>query len=106
MFTAAKDALASRTAQTWANGLIARYGKVQDLKIDSRGKTLEVTCLLIGEVSPITIRAARYEIETVGAKKFLRVSGFSCTRPWLQNVLADHAEKKRIELPGWAAAVL
>ncbi|MCX6953564.1 MAG: hypothetical protein NTV51_15545 [Verrucomicrobia bacterium] len=106
MFTAAKDALASRTAQSWANGLLARYGKVQDLKIDSRGKRLEVTCLLIGEASAITIKADRYEIETEGTKKFLRVSGFSCTRPWLQSVLQDHAERKRIELPAWAAAVL
>src|SRR5438477_271233 len=49
MFNAAKDALTSRSAQVWANNLIARYGKVQALKIDSRLKTLEVTCLLDGE---------------------------------------------------------
>src|ERR1035437_32831 len=54
MFTAAKDVLASKAAQTWANSLIARYGNVQGLKINSRLKSLEVSCLLDGEPTPIT----------------------------------------------------
>lgn len=106
MFAAAKDALTSRAAQTWANNLIGRYGKVQDLKIDSRSKTITVSCLLDGEVSPITVTVGNYEVETQGGKKFIRGSRFTCSRRWLQNVLADHAEGKRIELPPWAASAL
>ena len=106
MFNAAKDALTSRSAQVWANNLIARYGKVQALKIDSRLKTLEVTCLLEGEPSPITVRIENYVVETEGSKKFIHATGFSCTRPWLQNVLTDHGYRQRIELPPWAAAAL
>jgi hypothetical protein len=106
MFNAAKDALASRTAQVWVNNLIARYGKVQDLKIDSRLKTLEVSCLLDGEPSPITIRIENYTVETEGDKKFLRATSFNCTRPWLQNLLSDLGPRQRIELPPWATAVL
>lgn len=106
MFNAAKDALASRAAQTWANNLIARYGKVQDLKIDSRRKSLEVSCQLVGEASPITVRIEDYVVETEGDKKFIRATGFSCTRPWLQNVLTDYGPRQRIELPPWAAAAL
>ena len=106
MFTAAKDAMTSRAAQTWANDFIARYGKVQELKIDSRRKTLEVSCQLEGEVTPITINVGNYAIETEGPKRFLRVSDFRCTRPWLQSVLEDHGSKQRIQLPPWAAASL
>ena len=106
MFNAAKDALASRAAQVWANNLIARYGKVQDLKIDSRRKTVEVSCLLDGESSPITIRVENYVVETERDKKFIRATGFSCTRPWLQNFLMDFGHRQRIELPSWAAAAL
>jgi hypothetical protein len=106
MFNAAKDALASQAARVWANNLIARYGKVQDLKIDSRQKTLEVSCLLDGESSPITIRVENYTVETEGSKKFLRATNFSCTRPWLQNLLTDFGRQQRIELPPWAATVL
>jgi hypothetical protein len=106
MFNAAKDALASRGAQTWANTLIARYGQVQTLKIDSRLKKMEVTCLLEGEATPITIKVENYVIESEGGKRFLRATSFGCTRPWLQNVLMDFGPRQRIELPPWAVAAL
>jgi len=106
MFHAAKDALTSRSARAWANRLIARYGQVQDLKIDTRRKTVEATCQLEGETTPITIRIENYVVEAERDKKFIRATGFSCSRPWLQNVLTDHGPRQRIELPAWAAAVL
>jgi hypothetical protein len=106
MFHAAKDALASQAAQVWANNLIARYGKVLDLKIDSRRKTVEVSCLLNGEPTPITIRIENYAVETERDKKFIRATDFSCTRPWLQNLLTDFGPQQRIELPRWAATAL
>jgi hypothetical protein len=106
MFHAAKDALASRAAQVWANKLIARYGKVQDLRIDSRRKTVEVSCLLDGELTPITVRIENYVVETERDKKFLRATEFSCTRPWLHRFLTDFGHRQRIELPPWAATAL
>jgi hypothetical protein len=106
MFTAAKDALASRAAIVWANTLLARYGTVQDLKIDSRRKTVEVSCLLDGELAPITIRIGNYVVETEHDKRFIRATEFSCTRPWLQRFLTDFGHRHRIELPPWAAAAL
>ena len=106
MFTAAKDALVSRAAQLWANNLIARYGKVQDLRIDSRRKIVEVSCLLLGEPTVITIRIENYVVESERDKKFIRATDFSCTRPWLQNFLTDFGHRQRIELPPWAAAAL
>ncbi len=106
MFNAAKDAMASQAARVWANNLIERYGKVQDLKIDSRRKTLEVSCLLDGESSPITIRVGNYIVESEQDKKFVRATEFSCTRPWLQNFLTDFGPRQRIELPAWAAIAL
>jgi hypothetical protein len=106
MFNAAKDALASQAAKTWANNLVARYGKVQSVKIDSRGKTLEVSCLLDGEPTPIAIRITNYVVEEERGKKFIRATGFNCSRPWLHNFLNDFGPKQRIELPPWAAAAL
>ena len=106
MFNAAKDALASRAAQVWANNLIARYGRVEGLRIDSRRKTVEVSCMLEGEASPITIRIENYVVETELGKTFMRATGFHCTRPWLHRFLSDYGHRQRIELPSWAAAAL
>jgi hypothetical protein len=106
MFNAAKDALTSRAARTWANQLISRYGEVSDLRIDTRRKTVEVTCRLEGEASSITVNITNYEVITVGDKKYLSATRFSCTRLWLQNVLNDHGPRQRVELPAWAAVAL
>lgn len=79
---------------------------MQNLEIDSRRKTITVTCQLEGEPTPVTLKILNYVVETDGAKKFIRATGFSCTRPWLQNVLDDFGRQRRFELPPWAAAAL
>jgi hypothetical protein len=106
MFNAAKDAIAGRAAQTYLNNLIGRYGKLQRLKIDSENARMEIVCLLEGETEPITVKVGRYRVQSEGAKKFLQISECTCSRPWLQNLLADFAEGRRVELPAWAASAL
>jgi ribosomal protein L22 len=106
MFNAAKDAISSRVGQAWMNKAFARYGEVQHLKIDSRRKTVEVSCLLEGETTPIAIRIENYVVESEAGKTFVRVNTIHCSRPWLQNLLTDLATRQRLELPAWAAAAL
>ena len=106
MFKAAKDAMTSRAVQIYVNRQIERYGEVQTLKIDSRGKTVEVTCLLHGEPKPITIKVENYQMDSSGDKTFFQATDITCTRPWLQNLLTDFAKSRRIELPKWAEGIL
>lgn len=106
MFNAAKDAITSRAAQSYLNNLIARYGTVERLKLDSAKGQVELVCKLEGEATPIAVSVGKYEIENVDGKKFVRVSHCTCSRPWLQRVIADYAEGRRFELPPWAAAAL
>ncbi len=106
MFNAAKDNMTSRAAQYYVNHQIARYGEVQKLKIDSKLRTVEISCLLHGEPSPIDIKVKRYTVESEGGKKFFQASDVSCTRAWLQNLLNDYAKDRRVELPSWADGVL
>ena len=106
MFAAAKDAMASRAAQSFLNSRIERYGKVTGLKIDSKRKTMEATCLLEGELDPITVRVGRYAIEEDGGKKFISAGDLTCSRPWAQSLMKDFLEGKRVELPSWATAAL
>lgn len=106
MFTAAKDALASHAARNYANGLIKRYGEVKELKIDSLKKSVEVICLLTGENEPVKVIIENYRIESEGTRRFVEVTALTCSRPWLHNLLEDHARGRRLELPSWAAAAL
>jgi hypothetical protein len=106
MFNAAKDAFAAKTAQVFINERIVRYGNVQRLKLDSTKKQVEVVCQLIGEETPVTIYVGSYLVRSEGDKKFVQLSRCTCSRPWLQNLMADFVEGRRIEVPGWAASAL
>ncbi len=106
MMTAAKDLMASKAAKAYLNNFIARYGKVQELKIDSKKRRIELVCQLHGEADPIGVTIVEYRIEDEGAKKYFRILDSSATRLWLEGVLRDFAHGKRIELPAWAAALL
>jgi hypothetical protein len=106
MFTAAKNALAGKAAQVYVNNLISRYGRLQDLKIDTNAKTVEAACLLHGETEALIVKVGRYAIQREGDRCFIQASACSASRPWLQNLLEDHVQGKRIELPAWAAAAL
>jgi hypothetical protein len=106
MFRAAKDAVAGKSAQIYLNDLLSRYGRLQDLRIDSKSGRMEVSCLLHGESEPLLIVVGKYSIEQQGGTRMLRLSECRCARPWVQNLLADFVEKKSFPLPGWAAAAL
>ncbi|CAM2966480.1 hypothetical protein [Rariglobus hedericola] len=106
MFTAAKDAISSQAARSYVNGLIKRYGEVQELKIDSKAKTVHVLCSLIGEREPVTVRVDNYRVVNEGGKSYVEVKACSCSRPWIQNLIEDHGCGRRVEIPGWAASAL
>ncbi|HWA87917.1 MAG TPA: hypothetical protein VG710_16930 [Opitutus sp.] len=102
-----KNAIASKAAQTYANQRIARYGEVQDLRIDAQRKTIEVVCQLRGEAAPITVRVTGYALrDTPDGGKVLRLGPCTCDRPWLENLIADFAADRDIPVPTWAAAAL
>lgn len=106
MFTAAKDMMTSKAAKSYANDYIKRYGRVDDLTIDSKRCRIDVTCTLNGEVSQIAVTIAKYTIVEEDGKTFLEVLDSSSSRLWLQTVMRDHLHGKKIPLPGWAKAAL
>lgn len=106
MLNLTKDAITSRAAQAFLNSRMARYGRVDRLKIDSTKRAIEVVCSLEGEAEPVTLRVEEYELHDEGGKRFIEIKRASCSRPWLHRAMEDLAPGRRFELPGWAAAAL
>lgn len=90
----------------YLNDLLSRYGRLEELRIDSKSGSMELNCLLHGETEPLLIEVGKYTIEQQGGERMLRLSDCRCSRLWVQNLLADFVEKKSFPLPGWAAAAL
>jgi len=106
MFNALKDKVTSNAARLHCNNLLARYGSVQELRIDSARQSMEVVCLLEGESAPIAVTVEKYVITDEGGEKFVHVAASRCTRPWVQHFLEDHIHGRKFPLPSWAAAAL
>jgi hypothetical protein len=103
---AAKDSVAGKSARLYLNELIARYGRLETLTIDSREGSMVFTCLLHGEREPIIVRVEQYRIEQQGQACALRLLQCRCERPWVQALLEDFVQEKAFPLPAWAAAAL
>ena len=106
MLNAFKDKIASKAAQAHCNSLLARYGQVQELRIDSAQRRMEVVCRLEGETGSIAVTVEKYEITDAGGEKFVHVAATRCARPWVQHFLEDHIYGRKFPLPSWAAAAL
>ncbi len=106
MIHAAKDMIASKAARAYVNNLIARYGKVEELAIDSRNRRIRVTCSLDGESVPVTIDVERYIIHEDGPKRMIELDACRCSRRWIETLLIDFVKGRRFEIPPWATAAL
>ena len=106
MIHAAKDLLSSKAARVYVNNLIARYGKVQELSIDSKARRVRVSCLLDGEALPVNVEVESYRIIEEGTKRYVEIESCRCSRRWIETLLLDYVRGKRYELPSWAAAAL
>lgn len=106
MFNLAKNFMTGKAAQVYVNNLIARYAVLQDLKIDTQNKTVDLLCLLHGEREPVRVRIDKYVIQERGEQRFVEVQKCTCSRPWIQALVEDFVQGRPVEVPSWASAAL
>ena len=99
MFSGLKDSISSSAAKSLLASRIDRYGKLTDLRIRSREKTISVKLILEGEEIPVALRVERYRITGTSGEHSLVVEAVSASRPWLQNLLEDLLVEKPLPVP-------
>ena len=99
MFGGIKDSLTSSAAKSMLASRLDRYGKVTELQIRSREKTILIELLLEGEEIPIGVKVERYRITGKNGENALVVEQVSATRAWLQNLLQDLLVEKPLPVP-------
>ena len=99
MFSGIKDTLTSTAAKSMLASRLDRYGKLIDLRIRSREKSITAEILLEGEALPVGIHIERYRITGKSGEHALLVESVSASRPWLQNLLQDLLVGKPIAVP-------
>jgi hypothetical protein len=99
MFTGLKDSLTSSAAKSLLASRLDRYGKLTDLRIRSREKSISAELMLEGEAVPISIEIEHYRITSAGGEYALVVESVTATRPWLRNLLQDLLVNKPLPVP-------
>jgi hypothetical protein len=99
MFSGLKDSLSSTAAKSLLASRCERYGKLTDLRIRSREKTITAELMLEGESVPVGIQVERYKIMGTSGAHTLIVERVAASRPWLQNLLEDLLVGKPLPVP-------
>ncbi len=106
MFGSIKDSLASGAAKALLAGRIERYGRLLDLRIRSREKTLSAVIQLAGESEEVRIEVGRYRVTGASGSFALVIEEVAASREWLQLLLEDFLVGKPLPLPNLATLAL
>lgn len=106
MFTGLKDSLTSSAAKSLLASRLDRYGKLTELRIRSRDKTISAELVLEGDDVPVAIQIERYRITGTGGEYALVVESVTASRPWLQNLLQDLLVNKALPVPSMVLIAL
>lgn len=106
MFDGIKDSLTSSAAKSMLASRLDRYGKVNELQIRSRERSIALELLLEGEEVPVGIFVERYRTTGKAGEHALVVEKVSATRPWLQNLLQDLLVDKPLPVPSMVLVAL
>lgn len=106
MFNSLKDSLASTAAKSLLASRLDRYGKLTELRIRSREKSISAELELEGEEIPLSIRIERYRVIVTDGRPAVVVESVTASRPWLQNLLEDLLLEKPLPVPSIALIAL
>ena len=106
MFSTLKDSLASSAAKSLLSGRIERYGRLIELRIRSREKTIRVEMLLSGETEDLKIEVERYRVTGMAGAHLLVIERIRASRQWVQLLLEDFVVGKPIPIPSVALVAL
>ncbi len=106
MLSKLKDAAFSKGVQLAINTYLKEYGKMLKLNLDSQNKSIEMEILLDGEAEPLHVKIDRYELTEEDGVHFLKISGITTSRAWINTLAASHLEGKHFEIPAEYAKML
>ena len=96
-----KDTALSATVRQVLASKIEAYGKIEQFKIDTKDRLVDVAIRLDGETAPVQVTLRGYQItEKNGVTQVSSPTGaFSASRPWLGKLLNAELAGKTFVIP-------
>ena len=83
----AKDSLLSMVVKPHVQEYLGDAGTIQDIRLDSMAKTIEVTVILQGDSNPLVAKITSYSITESGDCALFSVQQWECrSHPWLHTL--------------------
>ena len=101
-----KESFLSAAARAFFNQQFARYGKLQELELDTAHKRIRAVLLPKGEGRTIEVKLTDYRIERGKDGTFFHPGKVDIDRPWLQALFDDIGAGQRIPVPASMAAFI
>lgn len=89
----------SWTTKTYINSQIIDYGKVLDLVIDSKNKSITISALLKGEENPISINVEKYEVKKDADSAEIKIINAGSNKEWLDAGIRNFINGKSFDVP-------
>ncbi|MCX7069540.1 MAG: hypothetical protein NTW01_00900 [Gammaproteobacteria bacterium] len=94
-----KDGALALSLKAFVNDKLSAYGEIVDVTIDTAVNRLTARAMLKGERDPVTVTVERYEIESEGEERFIKLKTFTSSRSWLTQLLNKLLADKRYKIP-------
>ena len=105
-FSSGRDRASAALIGRLVEGYVRKYGRIENIVIDSSRKIVEAEILLNGEAESMTIRISRYEIIREEGHHKIVARGVSASREWIDAIARDFLEGRAIRIPSSIAKVL
>jgi len=103
MFTNALSAVKDRAIEASAKSLINQkiegIGRVTEIQIDSKKKTISAQMVLKGETVPISIDIGACELVQENGVTCISFKGFTASREWISALLNRYLTGYRLQVP-------
>lgn len=80
-----------------------RYGELQSLELDTKGRSMRLLLLLHGEDEAIEVEVGAYELDESDGSAVLICREIRVSRTWLHHLAQEYGEGVPIPLPPEAA---
>lgn len=101
-----KDPLLSKTLKAVLARLVADFGTVSNLSIDTNSKAVSLTLQLLGESAPFEVNVQSYELSERDGSTYLVVRRFSTSKSWLDIVVRKYAPSLQFVIPNEYASLI
>jgi uncharacterized Fe-S cluster-containing MiaB family protein len=103
IFTNALSVLQDRAIEASAKSLINQkiegIGRVTEIQIDSKQKTISAQVALKGETVPISINIGAYELVQENGVTCISFKGFTASREWISALLNRYLTGHKLQVP-------